>query len=229
MAIFTTKTYDFNPSAATILLNAYARLQIRPTELTEQHLFLGQQVENLVLVEMSNLQPNLWEVGVKSIPLQAGTATYSLPAETVMVLDVYISQGSPNVDRYINALSRTEYAAIPNKSQQGFPNQYWFDRLISPSITFYFVPDTNGPYIARYYAVRQTQDAQVLGDDTIEIPYRWLEAFTAGVAWKLSEIYRPEVEDKLFMRYQRALQIAMTQDTENVALMITPGMTGYWR
>ncbi len=227
--INTTKTYDFNPPAGEILLEAFSRIGVRPTGLTATHLQRGQMAENLILAELSNLQPNLWEVELKSIPLGAGIATYSLPSETVMVTDVYIRYSSPVIDRYISPISRTEYASLPNKATQNFPNQYWFNRRVSPEITFYPTPDSNGPYVARYYSVRQTQDVQLEGGDTVEIPYRYLEAFVSGVAWQLSKSYAPQVKDSLFGDYQRALQIVMTQDTENVPLFITPGLAGYWR
>ncbi len=227
--INTTKTYDFNPPAGEILLEAFSRIGVRPTALTATHLQRGQMAENLILAELSNLQPNLWEVELKSIPLGAGIATYSLPSETVMVTDVYIRFGSPATDRYISPISRTEYASLPNKATQGVPNQYWFNRRVSPEITFYFTPDSNGPYVARYYSVRQTQDVELSGGDTVEIPYRYLEAFVSGVAWQLSKSYAPQVKESLFGDYQRALQIVMTQDTENVPLFITPGLAGYWR
>lgn len=229
MTIYTSKTYDWNPGAGEILLNAFGRCQIRPAELTASHLYQGQLAENLILVELSNMQPNLWEVELKVIPLAAGVATYSLPSEIVMITDLYISYGTPTTDRYINPISRTEYAALPNKTQQGFPNQYWFNRRISPEITFYFTPDSAGPYVAKYYSVRQTQDALLANGDTVEIPYRWLEAFVSGVAWQLSKLYAPMMKDGLFADYQRALSLAQTEDTENVPMYITPAVGGYFR
>lgn len=185
--------------------------------------------QNLILVELSNLQPNLWEVETRSIPLAQGTATYSLPSEIVMITDLYIRFGTPSTDRYLNPISRTEYAALPNKSQQGFPNQYWFNRRVSPEITFYFVPDGNGPYVAKYYYVRQTQDAQIASADTVELVYRYLQAFTCGVAWLLSKHYAPQRVQEMFADYERTRQEAMKQDVENVPLMITPALGGYYR
>ena len=229
MTVDTSKLYDFNPPAGGLLLNAFGRCGVRPTEITATHLYEGQLSMNFILSEISNLQPNLWEVDLQTVPLLQGEATYTVPAETVTILDLYISTGSPNRDRYLYPISRTEYAALPNKTQQGFPNQYWFDRLISPTITFWFVPDGNGPYVAKYYSVRQTQDVVLAGGKTVEVPFRWLEAYVAGLAWKLSELYAPQLEDKLFARYERARGLAMTQDTEQVPLMIVPGVSGYWR
>lgn len=229
MPINTSKLYNFNPSGGSLLLDAFMRCGVRPTELTATHIMFGQMAENFILVEFSNLQPNLWEVGLQTVPLTQGVATYTVPAETVTILDLYLSYGSPSTDRVLNQISRTEYSAIPNKTQQNFPNQYWFDRLISPTITFWPIPDGNGPYVAKYYSVRQTQDAVLQGGLTVEIPYRWLEAFTSGMAWKLSEKYAPQLEDKLFNRYNRSYNIAATQDTEAPPISIVPATGGYWR
>lgn len=229
MTIDVSKTFDFNPSGGSLLINAFGRCQVRPTELTAQHMYNGQLSMNFILSEMSNLQPNLWEVEQQTVPLVAGAATYTVPAETVMILDLYITTGATPIDRYLYPMSRTEYAAQPNKTLQSFPTTYWFDRVVSPTITFWPVPDNNGPYVAKYFSVRQTMDAVVANGLTVEVPYKWLETYVAGLAWKLSEIYAPALEDKLFARYQRALSIAGAQDTENVSMYIKPALGGYFR
>lgn len=225
----TTRNFNFNPSAGEIVLDAFGRCQIRPSEITQSHMFTARMKLNLLLSEWSNNQVNLWEVSLQSIPLVQGSATYSVPAETVMILDAYISYGSPAIDRYINPLSRTEYASIAVKTTQGFPSQYWFNRLISPTITFYLTPDGAQSYTAKYYSVRQTQDADVTNGYNVEVQTRWMAAFTAGMAWMLAETYMPQLEDKLFARYQRAWNIAASQDTENVPLYIAPQLGGYFK
>lgn len=230
MTINTSKTYDFNPSLGEIGLEAFARIGIRPSGVTQQHIQNARVSANLVLSEWSGLQPNLWEVGLQTSPLLQGTDTYSVAAETVMILDMYITtsiSGTTN-DRYISPISRTEYASYPNKTQQGFPAVYWFDRLISPTITLWPVPDGNGPYVMNYYSVRQTQDAVLSGGKTVEIPYRWLDAFAAALAWRLSEKYAPQLEMRMQQKADRAWTLAATQDTENVPLYIIPGLSGYY-
>ena len=229
MTVNLSKTYDFFPAAGELIINAFGRIQIRPTEITQSHLYQAQLSANAVLSEWSNLQPSLWTVGLQTVPLLQGTATYTVPAETVMILDLYISSGSSTTDRYLYPLSRTEYAALPVKTQQGTPNQFWFDRLISPTITFYPVPDSNGPYVAKYFSCRQTMDAVLAGGLNVEVPYRVLDAFCAALAWRLSEIYKPEMEQRMQQKAERAWNIASIQDQENVSLMIVPGLSGYWR
>ena len=230
MVINTSKTYDFNLSVGEMALEAFSRIGVRPSEVTQQHIQNARVSANLVLAEWSNQVPNLWEVGLQSSPLIQGTDTYSVSAETVMILDMYITtsiSGTPN-DRYITPISRTEYASYPNKTQQGFPTVFWFDRLISPTITLWPVPDGNGPYVMNYYSVRQTQDAVLGGAKTVEIPYVWLDAFAAALAWRLSEKYAPQIEDRMMMKADRAWKIAATQNVEDVNLYITPSLSGYY-
>jgi hypothetical protein len=226
----TTKTFDFAPTAGEFILDAFQRIGIHPTEISQQQMQAAIMASNLILSEWSNNTPNLWEVDLQTLPLAQGNATYSLPAPTVMILDLYIRTGSgtASIDRYLWPVSRTEYASYSNKLVQGVPTVYWYDRLISQTVTFFPVPDGGGPYIVQFYSVRQTQDADPRGGDNVEIPYRFYEAYTAGIAWKLAEKYAPQLEDKLFMRYTRAMEIAMRQDVENVGLTIIPGLGNYY-
>lgn len=227
--IKTSNQFNYAPSNSEIVLQAFGRLQIRPSEITQAHMFTARMGLNEILSEWSNLTPNLWEVGLQSMPLTQGQATYSTPAETVMILDLYLEYGNPSTDYYLSQISRTEYASYTNKTQQGRPSVYWYDRLVSQNVTFYLAPDGNGPYTAKYYSVRQTQDADLTNGQNPEIPYRFFAAYIAGMAWMLAQTYRPDLEDKLFARYQRALQIAQTQDVESAPIYITPAMGSYFR
>lgn len=228
MVVNTSKTYDFNPLGGELIIEAFARIGVRPSEITQQHMYHARISANMVLSEFSNIQPNLWEVGLQYVPLTENYATYTMPAETVTILDLYISTNnqSDTQDRYLFPISRTEYASYPNKEQTGFPNVYWFDRVISPTITLWPVPDSNGPYVLKYYSVRQTQD--ITNNKTVEIPYRFLDAFVSALAWRLSQKYSPDYEMRAFQIMDRAWQLAATQDVENNSIYIIPGISGYY-
>ena len=157
----TSGTFSYNPSLGEQGQIAFGRIGVRRTELTPAHMADLRTAANDLLAEWSNMTPNLWEVGLQTTSLVQGTATYTVAAETVMVLDLYISTGTPATDRLIFPISRSEYASYPNKTQQGFPTVFWFDRLVTPTITLWPVPDGNGPYTMNYYTVRQTQDANL--------------------------------------------------------------------
>lgn len=137
----------------------------------------------------------------------------------------------PNVDpqdRVIFPISRTEYSAQPDKFQQAFPTVVWFDRLINPTVTLWPVPDGAGPYTLNFYAMTQIQDATVAGGFGLDIPYRFLEAFVAGLAARLARKYAPPLAAELKAEYVEAWQYASQQDTESSNLYIYPGLGGYF-
>lgn len=225
----TSGTYNFSPSLGEVVLNAYARIGIRRAEIEQTHLADARMEANLLLAKLSDQQPNLWAVDLLNISLVQGTLTYTVPPETAMILDVFIRYGNPSTDRSIYPISRSEYATYPEKSLQAFPTVFWFDRLIAPTITLWPVPDGNGPYTLYYYRVRQIQDAEYANAQNIEIPYLWLDAFTAGLAARLARIYAPQLEGQRKMDADEAWELAAKQDTENVNLVFSPGLSSYFR
>ena len=223
-------SYSFAPSAGDIIITAFQRIRIRPTEILQSHLTQAIIELNLLLVKFSNLQPNLWDVDLQTVPLTQGVATYSVPAETVMITNAYIRTGASTAinDRLIFPISQTEYAALPNKTSQGTPTQFWYNRQISPTLTLYLVPDGNGPYTLYYYRVRQVQDAIAGSGLNVEVPYLWLDAIAAGLSHRLARVFAPDLEDKRKMDAEDAWQIAARQNVENVPMYIAPGLSSYF-
>ena len=190
------------------------------------------QEMNYLLVELGNLQPNLWKVVQTSTNLSNGVALYTVATNTVMILDAWITQNSgtaQQTDRYISPMSRTEFASLANKSTPGQPSQYWFDRLQSPTITMYPVPDSGGPYILNYYSCLRMQDANLAGGETMDIQYLFIDAVVAGLAHRLARIYKPELEAQREKDYDKAWRIAASQNTENVGLSISPAIRTYYK
>src|SRR5215470_4621865 len=172
-------TYDFSLSNGEGVLAAFERIQVRSPEIGQEHMLTARREINLLFSEWSNRQVNLWEVVPLSVSLVQGTATYSIPGKVVMILDAYRSLNNGTVDQidsFVTPISRTIYATIANKFTQGPPTQYWFDRVLSPTVTLWPVPDSGGPYVFNYYAVTQIQDASIPAGETPDLPYRWLDA-----------------------------------------------------
>src|ERR1700694_535329 len=111
-------TYAYAPSNADMVLGAFGRLQIRPTELVTEHMQRAAQQANLLMVELNNRVPNLWTSDPQSITLVQGTATYTLPAYTIMVLIATLRTNSgiaTQNDTWLTPISTSDYMAYPNK------------------------------------------------------------------------------------------------------------------
>lgn len=219
-------TYNFNLSNGEAVLAAFERVRVRAPSIRIEHMQTARREINLLFAEWSNKQVNLWKVEQDSISLTAGTATYSIPAKTVLVLDAWITtqQGSPfsQNNRYVTPLSRTEYASLPNPNTPGAPTQYWFDRLISPTLTFWPLPDQNGPYTFNYFRAVQIQDANLPGGETPDIPYLWLDAMVSGLAYRLARTYAPDLEQVRKADAMEAWTVAAAQNIEvtNISLAV---------
>lgn len=182
--------------------------------------------------EWSNRGVNLWRVELISQLLTQGTAAYTLPARVIMMLDAYrsINQGTTTqTDIFITPISRDDYAAYPQKQTQGPPNQYYFDRQITPTVTLYPVPDGNATYYLNYYAFTQVQDSNLPSGSTPDLPVRWYDAACAGLAARVSKTYAPAKTKDLEMDYDKAWNFAGTADVQNVPIRISPSLGRYFR
>lgn len=159
-------------------------------------------------------------------------STYSVNPNTVMILDAYVTntQTGENIDRIILPVSRTEYASYPNKQQSGFPTVFWFDRLISPTVTLWPVPyPNNGPTVLSYYRVKRIQDSNLTNGQNLDVPYLFMEAFAYGLAERLAMIWAPDKIPLIKPLYEEAYDIASRQNVETAQQYISPQLSGYYR
>jgi len=226
----TSNTYSFNPSLGEVTLYAFNLCGIRGTALLQEHMESARMAANMLLGRWSSEGVNLWAVDIQTVTLVQGTATYSLPANTIVMLDTYVVQntGGASINRLILPISRTEYASYPNPTQQGFPTTYWMDRLLSPTVTLWPVPDGNESTL-NYYRVRQIQDANFSSGQNVEIPYYFLESFAYGLAYRLALIWAPDKAAMLKQFADEAYQIAVAQNVETAQQYISPTLSSYWR
>ncbi len=231
----TSGTYTFNPSFGEAGLYAFHLCGLRPPQLTQEHMFTLRMAANVMQLDWANEGVNLWEVELATpITFVAGTPSYAIPANTVILLDVYITQlalvsGQPNTDRIITPISRTEYASYPNKLMQGVPNVYWYDRLIAPTITLWPTPDAEQYTQLNYYRVKQIQDASLPGGLTLDIVQRFIPTYIDGLAVELSRTWAPSRTADLKASYNEKMARAKSQDVERGNLYISPMLAGYYR
>ena len=85
---------------------------------------------NILTIEWSNRGINLWTIEQGSFPLVTGQIAYTIPTDTIDLLDQVIrtGSGSNQVDINITRISESTYATIPTKNAQGRPIQVWINR-----------------------------------------------------------------------------------------------------
>ena len=229
----TSGTYNFSPSLGELVLYSYNLIGVRNTALLQEHMEAARMAANLLCSNWSNRGVNLWAVDLVTVPLVQGQSTYTVDPNTVMMLDAYMTiddgSGADPIDRIIQPVSRTEYASYPNKELEGFTTIYWFDRLISPTVTLWPVPDGTSAQYLKYYRVRQIQDSALQGAKNVEIPFLWLDAFAYGLAARLAVIWAPDKLQMIKPLADEAYVVAAEQNTEYAQVYISPNLSGYWR
>ncbi len=225
-------TTAFAPTVGSMAINAFGRCGIRRTMLTAEHMADAQDSTNFLLSSWSNLQPQLWSIELRTEPMLDGVATYTLDADMILILDAYrhSDDSGQSTDILLTPISRTDYASLPNKELEGVPTTYWLNRQIIPEVSLWQVPNVTGTYSFKYYCVRQLSDANLAGGQNPELPYRFFDAFAAGLAAKLAQIYAYDRWPALEAAADKAWTLASQQDTEQlVPMYISPGIGGYYR
>jgi hypothetical protein len=224
-------TYNYNPSLGELTLYAFNLCGIRNTALLQEHMESARMAANLLLGRWSSQGVNLWMVNLQSIPLVKGQASYTVPANNIVMLDTYIETDNgtgPPIDRLILPVSRTEYASYPNKEQQGFPTTYWQDRLITSTVTLWPVPDGTQTSL-KFYQVCQIDDSEFSSGQTVNVPVYFLEAFAYGLAQRLAMMWAPDRIPMIKPLADEAYQIAASQNIETAQQYISPMISGYFR
>jgi hypothetical protein len=221
----TSGTSAFNLDLTEIVEEAFERVgsELR----TGYDLRTARRSLNLMFADWANRGINMWTFEQGSIPLVAGTATYDLPADTVDLLEHVIRTGagsaSTQADLTITRISVSTYATIPNKLQQARPIQVWIERLNTPRITVWPVPDDSQPYTFVYWRMKRIQDAGN-GVNTMDMPFRFVPCMVAGLAYYLA-LKVPGGAERLGIlkqQYDEAWQLASDEDREKAAVRFVP-------
>src|SRR5690606_3256372 len=126
--------------------------------------------------------------------------------------------------------STEDYHSLPNKAQEGIPTSYQFDRQITPEITLWPVPNDAATYTLKVRALARPEDVVLKNGTNLDMPYRWLDAFTSCLAYRLAVIYAPERAPALKAVSDDAWRVAAQEDRERaVPVRIQPMLGGYFR
>ena len=181
---------------------------------------------NFLLVEWANRGLNLWAIDSGTITLTPGTASYTLPADTVDVVEsiIRLTYGTTTpTDLYVERITVSQYAQIPSKTALGRPVQIYINRLeTAPVANFWPTPDQ--PYTYVYWRLRRLQDAGT-ALNTQDIPFRFVNALVAGLAYMVAS-KRAGSESRvptLKAQYDEAWQLAAGEDRDRASFWFTPG------
>ena len=182
---------------------------------------------NLLTIEWANRGVNMWTIDEKSVDLVKGTQSYTLPADTVDVIEQTIRtnegvQATQN-DLAVTRVSVSTYSSLPNKLTQGRPSQIFIERgVAAPTLYVWPVPDKD-TYKLNYWRLRRMEDAGE-GAYTADMPFRFLPCLVAGLAYYIA-MKTPELSDRVVMlkqMYDEQFEMAASEDRSKVSARFVP-------
>lgn len=220
----TSGTATWNPDYGEIVEMAYTRASGGQSPRGGFDLRAARFALNELFSEWSNRGINLWTIEQGTLSLSDGTATYSLPADTVDLIEHVIRSGSgtSQSDIKITRISVTTYSDIPNKTTEGQPTQIYVQRTTSPQVTVWPVPDTS--YTLVYWRLRRIEDTGNQVDYTLDMPHRFLPALIAGLAHRIA-MNNASFTDRvqyLEQQYEKQFELAAGEDRERANLLVQP-------
>jgi|TARA_R110000824_G_scaffold76667_3_gene194186 hypothetical protein len=126
-------------------------------------------------------------------------------------------------DYSIPRVSRDDYLTIPDKSTTGRVDQFFLNRLISPELKLWPVPDNNTDIII-FNRLTRIQDADTF-TNTFEVPFRFYPCLAAGLAYYLSLKIAPDRTALLKPLYEEEFDRAAVEDRDRASFTIQPGIS----
>ena len=223
----TSGSVTFNPDFTELAEEAYdmAGVEMR----SGYHLRSARRSLNTMFLEWANRGINLWTVESGTQTLTAGTGSYTMPADTIDLIEYFIRTDSGNTstqsDSRLNRISVSTYAAIPNKLSQGLPIQIYIDRQqAAPVVYLYPVPDSAETYTLFYYRIARIEDVGAPASNTLDLPARFLPCATAGLAYYLSIKHAEQPERVMALKslYEEQWRFAAEEDREKSSVRFVP-------
>ena len=225
MATSSTNTFDLDVEE--IIEEAYEKAGLEAT--SGYDLNTARRSLNLMFSDWANRGINLWTIESGTETLTSGTASYTMPADTIDLIEYTIRTNAGNTstqtDTTLNRISVATYATIPNKLSKGKPIQIYIDRAqAAPVVYLYPVPDDAQTYTLFYYRIARMEDVGSPASNTLDLPARFIPCATAGLAYYLS-LKHAEIPEKVIALkalYDEQWQLAADEDREKAPVRFVP-------
>ena len=181
---------------------------------------------NLLTLEWQNRGLNLFTIEAGTLSITAGTATYTLPADTIDLIEhqVRTGTGTSQTDTALERISVSTYAQQTNKNTQGRPTQIYVQRLPTEvKVTLWPVPDATTTYTLFYYRLKGIDGlSSGIGGDVSSVPPRFVPALVSGMAYYLAMKKNPQMAVNLKQEYEFQFQLASGEDEETASIKFVP-------
>lgn len=138
---------------------------------------------NLMFVDWSNKNINLWKLEYVEVPVTAGTLDVALDADIIRPVFLAIDYANVGRDIPLVQIGYNNYLALPKKEQEGRTTQVLLERLKDNiNLKLWYVPDEDSTL--KMWVLKHQDTASNIFQTT-DVPTRFLPALYAGLAYAI--------------------------------------------
>ncbi len=227
-----TGTFITDPILADYTDEAVERAGLDLQEITSQHLISIRRSIGFVFSRWSNKGHRQWTFEQVVHTTAIDENVFDLPVGTIQVQTVvlrrFVGSGgtTDGVDTEMYPISREDYLIIHDKLLTGRPDRYFIDRRIDtpsaglPVQMFYWLAGENTTDEIRFNIWKQIEDAGN-PQNTLNIPFRFQEAFVAALAAKIAQKYKPERFVDLVTESEVLFKEADDEDADTAPMILS--------
>lgn len=217
------------PTIPELFEEAYERagLQMR----TGYDLQTARRSLNLLTLEWQNRGLNLWTIVDGTITLVQNQATYSMPSDTIDVIETTLrtGTGTSQLDTNVERISVSTYSQQAVKNSTGRPTQVYVERKATGvDVTLWPVPDLS-TYTLAFYRLKGIDGVSTGLGTTADVPPRFVPCLAAGLAYYIA-MKKPEVAARvqpLKQEYEFQFELAAGEDADRSSIRFVPHDTFY--
>lgn len=219
-----TGTFLFDPNLAQHTDEACERAGLDLQEITGQHIISIRRSAGFLISSWSNRGHRQWTFEQVTHTVTAAELEFDLPAGTIEVQSAVIRRNG--VDTEIYPISRQDYLILHDKNLTGRPDRYFVDRRRdtpgdnNPPRVFFWLAGENATDQIILNVYKQIQDVGN-AQNTLDIPFRFQEAFVAGLAARVAQKYKPEKYTELKVLADEEWTYAKDEDRDTAPFVVS--------
>lgn len=218
-----TGTFLFDPNLASVCDEAVERAGLDLEAITGQHIISLRRSAGFMLSSWANRGHRQWTFEQVVHGVTAAEVSFDLPVGTIEVQSAVIRRNG--VDTEIYPISREDYLILHDKNLTGRPDRYFVDRRRDTDGTnqvqvFFWLAGENATDQIILNVYKQIQDVGN-AQNTLDIPFRFQEAFVAELSARVAQKYNQERHAALVVLADKEWELAKDEDRDTAPLVIS--------
>lgn len=217
----TSGTHDFDPSFDDILQDAAGMVGGGP--ILAEELISARRGLDVLLTRIQNRNLFLHKIETTTVPTVTAVASYAFDKSVSDLLHLTVNTSTEASETVGQRLGFQQWMNIPNKSLEGRPLQWWFDRhRQGGSLRLWPTPDK---VYNLNITLQKTPEDTVKAFDSVDVPRRFIPALTFGLAYWVGLRRANRVPaDRLALlkrEFDESVREAMDEDRERASVRIS--------